>query len=409
MYKLNSMKYLLSLIICVTSTQFCLLAQSTWISQPQLTGSLYSLYFANNQTGWTVGTTGVYKTTSGGLNWTLQSSDSARGVCFINGNTGIIGGHNPKRTSDGGATWTNLSRFADTIVYDISRTDSMILYACGGRPGTSHGVIWRSTNAGNNWVRVYNYSNSGRFHAVHFINYNTGWACSHTGAVYRTTDGGYSSIWSLIVIGVLYDIQFVDQYTGWLTNNTGIIRKSTNGASWNQQFLPYTGGYALHFSNSSDGRVVGPNGIMRTVNGGSNWFTETSPTTEQLNAIFFTGNDTSYICGTNGTILKTVNGGAVTNIQNTSSEIPKEFSLSQNIPNPFNPVTSIEFRLPERDFATLRVYDAMGREIEVLVKGELNPGTFRAEWNAANYSSGIYFYSIETGTFTETRKMIVIK
>jgi len=404
----NRKRLLLVLILILNSA---VLSQSTWNLLPALTGSLNSLYFVNNQTGWVVGSPGVFKTTNGGFNWAIQSSDSARGVCFINGNTGIIGGHNPKRTTDGGAIWTNLSRFADTLVYDISRTDSMILFACGGRPGTSYGVIWRSIDAGLNWSRVYHYSNAGNYLSVQFINYNTGWATTHTGGIYRTTNGGMGSYMSWSPNIAFYDVFFVDNNTGWLASNSATVRKTTSGglSGWTQQPLPYDNGFAMHFFNSSDGRVVGPNGIMRTLNGGTNWFLEPSPTSESLNGIFFTGNDTGYICGNNGTILKTVNGGSITNIQNVSSEIPGDYSLSQNYPNPFNPVTKIKFDIPTPSFVKLIVYDVQGQEISTLLSKELNAGTYSIDFDGSSLSSGVYFYKITSGNYSVIKKMVLIK
>jgi hypothetical protein len=99
-------------------------------------------------------------------------------------------------------------------------------------------------------------------------------------------------------------------------------------------------------------------------------------------------------------------------IQPISSEIPQTFALLQNYPNPFNPSTKIRFQIPLRnghDRSLLKIYDALGREIETLVNEELNPGAYEIEWNAANYPSGVYFYSLTAGTSTQTKKMVVIK
>ncbi len=101
-------------------------------------------------------------------------------------------------------------------------------------------------------------------------------------------------------------------------------------------------------------------------------------------------------------------------IQVISSSVPKTYSLYQNYPNPFNPSTKIEFAVPVagdgRDRSVkLIIYDALGREAELLVNQELHPGTYAAEWNASNFPSGVYFYSLQTSEFTQTRKMILIK
>lgn len=92
-----------------------------------------------------------------------------------------------------------------------------------------------------------------------------------------------------------------------------------------------------------------------------------------------------------------------------SSEIPGEFSLFQNYPNPFNPETQIKYQLPSKEFVKLTVYDILGNEVSVIVNEEQYPGTYEAEWNALNYPSGVYFYELQAGDFTQTRKMTLIR
>jgi uncharacterized delta-60 repeat protein len=96
-------------------------------------------------------------------------------------------------------------------------------------------------------------------------------------------------------------------------------------------------------------------------------------------------------------------------IQPISSEIPKSFSLSQNYPNPFNPNTVISFQLAVNSFASLKVFDILGREIATLVNEQLKPGTYEVSWNGSNYPSGVYFYKIVTPEYTESKKMILMK
>ena len=96
-------------------------------------------------------------------------------------------------------------------------------------------------------------------------------------------------------------------------------------------------------------------------------------------------------------------------IINIGSEIPDGFSLSQNYPNPFNPSTKIQFTIPHSSFVRMVVYDLLGREIETLVKQNLNAGAYSVDWGASKYSSGVYFYRIQTERFTDTKKMLLIK
>jgi|GEM_PF-562557 len=96
-------------------------------------------------------------------------------------------------------------------------------------------------------------------------------------------------------------------------------------------------------------------------------------------------------------------------IKQIGNRIPKQFSLSQNYPNPFNPSTKIKFDLPHPSNVKLTIYNQIGQEVAVLQNGRLNAGKFTANWNAINYSSGIYFYRLKTDDFIETKKMVLIK
>ncbi len=101
-------------------------------------------------------------------------------------------------------------------------------------------------------------------------------------------------------------------------------------------------------------------------------------------------------------------------IQPISSEIPNQFSLSQNYPNPFNPSTKIKFDIPAGGAqyivpVQLSIYDALGREVTTLVNERLNPGTYKVQWDASRYPSGVYFYKLIIQDFSETKKMVLVK
>ena len=101
--------------------------------------------------------------------------------------------------------------------------------------------------------------------------------------------------------------------------------------------------------------------------------------------------------------------GNLVNVHSLSNETPESFSLKQNYPNPFNPVTNIEFDVPKSSIVKLTVYDVQGKLIETIVNSELSAGTYKADWNASNYSSGVYFYRLESDGFIQTKRMILVK
>jgi hypothetical protein len=89
--------------------------------------------------------------------------------------------------------------------------------------------------------------------------------------------------------------------------------------------------------------------------------------------------------------------------------IPATYSLEQNYPNPFNPVTTIIYQLPEQGHATLKVFDILGREVVTLVDEKREAGRYEVKFGGSGIPSGIYFYRFQAGTFTETKKLILLK
>ncbi len=96
-------------------------------------------------------------------------------------------------------------------------------------------------------------------------------------------------------------------------------------------------------------------------------------------------------------------------VEHTIDNIPEEFSLEQNYPNPFNPTTTIEYSIPQPGVVTIKIYDILGREVTTLVNEEKQKGNHVVKFNTGNLSSGIYFYRIQTDSFTQTKKMILLK
>ncbi len=89
--------------------------------------------------------------------------------------------------------------------------------------------------------------------------------------------------------------------------------------------------------------------------------------------------------------------------------LPTTFELMQNYPNPFNPTTSISFSIPQAAFVTLKVYDIVGREVANLMSEQKDAGIYNYNFDASKLSSGIYFYRLQAGNFTSSKKMILIK
>jgi len=122
----------------------------------------------------------------------------------------------------------------------------------------------------------------------------------------------------------------------------------------------------------------------------------------------FNGTGTALPSTLNWLIYRKITSPTV-GVNQISSEVPSKYSLSQNYPNPFNPTTNIKFALSKSGFVSLKIYDLSGREVSSLVNENLSVGTYSYTFDASKLSSGIYFYTLKSNNFSETKKMMLIK
>jgi len=99
----------------------------------------------------------------------------------------------------------------------------------------------------------------------------------------------------------------------------------------------------------------------------------------------------------------------LTGINSINNELPTSYSLSQNFPNPFNPLTKIRYELPLNSKVTIKIYDILGREVTTLLSETLKAGKYEVEWDATRCASGVYFYRLQAGSFVETKKMLLLR
>jgi len=99
----------------------------------------------------------------------------------------------------------------------------------------------------------------------------------------------------------------------------------------------------------------------------------------------------------------------VLNVEDADNSTPGGFRLDQNYPNPFNPSTSISFSLPQSGFVSLKVFSMLGQEVTTLVSKDLTAGAHQTTWDATGFPSGVYFYRLQAGSFTKTRKLVLLR
>ncbi|GEM_PF-3171862 len=194
----------------------------------------------------------------------------------------------------------------------------------------------------------------------------------------------------------------------------GIILKSTDfGETWVSIPSPTTENlYSITIGYST--LACGANGTIIRCITNDNWFSQTTPTAQNLRSIITITYTDFLSIGDNGVILRTTDGGGPPQgVIPISNEAPNGYKLEQNYPNPFNPATVIEFSVPENGEisrnVTLRIFDALGRETSCLVNEPLRPGSYKVSFDGSGFASGIYFYRLEVTSLENTKRTALMK
>jgi len=390
---------------------------SGWIQQNSgCSSTLTSMFILDSSTIYVVGYGGrILKTTNGGNNWNtinLGIASNYWSVWFFNQNTGLIVGDNNVliRTTNGGINW-NQNSFIHAGASDITFFDSNTGYMLSWNNNPPRVIVSRSTDSGISWIDVSSWFASQI--GAYFFDINNGFIFGHD-VIYKTYNASLN--WTLISTGTYADnyiLNFLNVNTGYMTSGDAVnptyIRKTTDGGySWSNLYQSTNRIIAGYFINSLTG-YIGGNRILKTIDGGNNWYVQSNTYNTILYEIKFINQLTGLAIGDNGIILKTTNGGETVGIKPISENAFSSFSLQQNYPNPFNPTTKIKFDVVRVGDVKIVVYDVMGREVKTLVNESLKPGTYEASFDGSQLTSGVYFYKMVTDNFTETKRMLLIK
>jgi photosystem II stability/assembly factor-like uncharacterized protein len=414
-----------------------------------LTPVLFFLFFSITNAQWTSQTSGV--------------STLLRSVCVVDENICWMAGDGGKvlRTTDGGTTWTNVSASPiPTSNLDVVRAidANTALVAC--TPSATY--VYRTTNGGNTWAQVFTQTGG-------YID-DIGFKDANTGFMYGDPVGSRWSLWKTTNNGATWDstglyLAQESSEAGWDnamtvqgnniwfgTNYTRVYYSTDFGSSWDYgETSGMTNSNNVCF-NGDTGFAATSGAIMISTDGGEDWVNDTLIFTGSIHFAtasglfwFVSSSDTNIYCSrNNGTNFSSefqisssggypwginsklvgdkiicwigcTTGGIykstryTSGISSNTSNIPEKYILSQNYPNPFNPVTNIKFGIPKNSFVTIKVYDILGKEIATLVNKNLTTGSYNVSWNAGSFNSGVYFYRIQAGSFTDAKKMILVK
>lgn len=336
-------------------------------------------------------TESLYRSTNDGVTWTvvhrLGASDNIFAIAEKDNNNNLFIGtrYGVKVSTNGGANWSLVSSGPTTWVKDILVKDNDVYAA------TVSGVF-KSANNGSNWIQM-----SG---------VQAGDTVVKLSLFAPGTDAGNRQVVAGTQNGKMYEEGaelFLIAFT------TGQAHETSGFGSLGTLIL------LSQFSRGNDPGLVytvgknGPTWTPRQINEGL-------PGNRPISSVAVPPpsrgeNFTAYL----GYFENTNNGAKIfkrdmnTSVQQVSSEIPEGFELKQNYPNPFNPSTNFEFRIADFGLVTSKVYDIHGKEIRTLVNNKMKAGAYNYTFDASGLTSGVYFYTLQTAEFKETKKMLLVK
>ncbi|HJY63531.1 MAG TPA: T9SS type A sorting domain-containing protein [Ignavibacteria bacterium] len=404
------------------------------VNQP---GLIPSISMCNSNVGWIVGGTGspkIFKTTNGGVNWTTISTTGItqelycvagfdENVAFVG--EGVVNGNARLfKTTNGGANWT--------VVLTTSGNGGFFNGIQFTRANNNlYGVaiaekIYRSSNSGQTWVELNPGVNgvSNAHNSLMIIDNDFyGFGLNNGAARIRMTSDNSIS-WNTYQINISGNVTsaiafHTNKLLGLAATSSSlpmVSRTTDGGLTWTSVNVGsgITGTCIVNWIPQSPViYIMGENGgIKRSTDSGLTWVAmSTSGVTNLKHFDFFRSSNVvyGYAISSSGSVIKLVDTLAVLTGITSNNNIPNEFSLNQNYPNPFNPVTGIEYSVSRESFVKLFVYDALGREINVPVNETQKPGKYSVKFDGSNLNSGVYFYKLNAGEFSETRKMILLK
>ena len=352
--------------------------------------------FVDEQNGWLILSNTLLRSSNGGLDWVQEYEFplvfGGYDIEFTNDSIGFAFTYNKLYKSiDGGETWGLVT---DTLqhIYDISFYKDSIGYLCFTNPSpwgiTGIRYIYKTTDQGETWNRSY-FEGGGLNESVYYdkiciINKTdciiSAFLESPIGgfsSLIKTTDAG--STWELLSDFGVLDLAFVSPQKGWAINGYSIVKTDDSGISWDtlQTFATWDDVFTnFEFFNPNISYGLNQNHIYSTIDG---WVTYS------IVDSIVTGINEQQITAT-------------------------EFILEQNYPNPFNPSTKISWQSPISSWQSIKLYDALGREIETIAEGFYEAGNHSKSYTAnAALTSGIYLYQLKVGNFVQTKKMMLIK
>jgi hypothetical protein len=345
---------------------------------------------------------GVYISTNDGANWSLTSLNKQGNVLLVDGSN-IYAGTDLRVyvSSNNGQNWSQMGTDSVVAVWGLAKYGDTIF------AGSVRGV-YRTTNNGQNWVQTLTNKNisslaiNGNYIFAGDWGESKVWVSSNNGSNWISTSLSNFNA-PVFCLAVKNNIVFAG------TDNQGIYITTNNGLNWTQSGLNYASinSIKINGNNIFAGELFYEKGVYLSTNNGVNWIhKDQGMGSERVWSL--TTNSQYIFSGTDNSVWRR-SLAEIVGVRNISTEVPSAYSLKQNYPNPFNPSTNIRYSVPKNGMVKLAVFDALGREVHTLVNESLQPGTYETSFNGSALTSGVYFYKLTSGDFSETKRMLLIK
>jgi hypothetical protein len=363
--------------------------------------NVYSLTVSGNNIFAGTSASGVYLSTNNGNNWTQTTLNNRYIMSLAASGNNIFAGTNGSGvylSTNNGTSWVQTA-LNNHFVFYLAISGNNIF------AGTNDSGVYLSTNSGTSWTQTALNNQSVRSLAVSGNNIFAG---TYGYGVYLSTNNGTTWTQTGLNTHIVYFLAISGNNTFAGTGTSGVYLSTNNGTSWTQTALNNHSVLALAASGNNIFAGAG-DGVWLSTNNGTNWLQKNQgfSVITLVSALLITNN---YIfAGTYGNSVWRRSLTEIIGLQNISTEIPSAFSLSQNYPNPFNPGTKFKVEIAKSGNVLVKVFDVLGREVATLVNEQLKPGTYEVDWDASQYSSGIYFYTLTTQSYRETKRMVLIK
>jgi photosystem II stability/assembly factor-like uncharacterized protein len=374
----------------------------------------------NGNTIYTVGETvyagtdsGAYRSTDNGNNWILinngftGSTQGVRGFAHtdqklwcVNYYTGVY------FSSNNGEEWIkefgNWNNQNNVIAANNQYTFRNI----------SAWVYW-TTNNGTNWISM-NQGNYPSWSNSLLINGNLLFATNYSGFHWALLGGNSWTRENGNLSGDAIEINKLSYSNNkiYIATQAGIWASTNLGFNWTNLNLSLSTVGIKTLSVLEQNIFIGTsNNLYLSTNDGGSWSSIYQGLPSPTTITSIANNSThAFVIIDNGSVYsRPLSDLGIVGIQNISSQVPDNFNLSQNYPNPFNPTTNINFTVPKSGNVKMTVYDINGREISELVNQVMTPGSYKVDFVGSSLSSGIYYYTMTSGDFIETKKMMLVK